>query len=296
MDAAKQVQVLPDATEIGKSFVAQVIRGPTLAAVFTLLLEPLFRRVAEGTQLSSLWMFVLGTTLIHAALYTTVNGFFALCDKYRWFESHKLPRTQRMLPSRKLILETLKEAVIGVLIIGPAALYCVHEYLLGDTTKSLDAELPSFLKLWGQFFGCLLTNQIGFYAAHRLLHEVPYLYKTIHKQHHKFVGTVGIAAEYAHPVEDVLASHIPTIGFVILGNVHMLVWFVWLSWRLLETYEAHSGYCFKRTWLSRLGLLHATAAEFHDSHHTTNKGNYGSNIGIDFLLGTMQPYVYAKEA
>ena len=47
---------------------------------------------------------------------------------------------------------------------------------------------------------------------------------------------------------------------------HVLTWWVWLAWRLFETYEGHSGYAFP--W------LHADVTVYHDFHHTMNKGNY----------------------
>jgi sterol desaturase/sphingolipid hydroxylase (fatty acid hydroxylase superfamily) len=43
-----------------------------------------------------------------------------------------------------------------------------------------------------------LVNDFLFYWAHRALHH-PKLYGRIHKQHHLFKQTIGIAAEFAHP-------------------------------------------------------------------------------------------------
>lgn len=41
-----------------------------------------------------------------------------------------------------------------------------------------------------------------FYLTHRSLHHKS-LYARFHKQHHEYTGTIGFAAEYAHPFETV---------------------------------------------------------------------------------------------
>jgi len=75
----------------------------------------------------------------------------------------------------------------------------------------------------GAMFACGLSHPVAtcdlqphaslsavFYWAHRVLHHRR-IYKYIHKQHHEFKATVGIAAEYAHPVESLLANAVPTM-------------------------------------------------------------------------------------
>jgi hypothetical protein len=66
------------------------------------------------------------------------------------------------------------------------------------------------------------------------------LYRWIHKQHHEYTGSIGFAAEYAHPIEALLANLLPTMGYAVAAGVHPLVFVLWLAWRLEETYEAHS--------------------------------------------------------
>lgn len=47
-------------------------------------------------------------------------------------------------------------------------------------------------------------------------------------QHHEFAGTIGIAAEYANPVEQIFANMLPTLGGVIFFPTHPLCAGVWL--------------------------------------------------------------------
>ena len=56
----------------------------------------------------------------------------------------------------------------------------------------------------------LCTPPAVFYWAHRALHHRS-IYKYIHKKHHEFKATVAMAAEHAHPVEQLLANAIPTM-------------------------------------------------------------------------------------
>ncbi|KNC82370.1 hypothetical protein SARC_05341 [Sphaeroforma arctica JP610] len=73
-------------------------------------------------------------------------------------------------------------------------------------------------------------------------------------------------------------------------GVHPLVYSVWIAWRMLETYEAHSGYCFSQSRLGQLGLLNGGHAAFHDYHHTINTGNYGGPL-FDGLFKSMDQWV-----
>ena len=137
-------------------------------------------------------------------------------------------------------------------------------------------------------------------------------------QHHEFAGTVGIAAEYANPVEQVFANMLPTLGGVIFFPTHPLLVAVWLVsrspqccvclpgevpahlitcsllqfLRLQQTYEAHSGYCFRGTLLDQLGFTHSEEAIHHDYHHTVNTGNFGTNY-MDWLCGTQDGFMAA---
>jgi len=120
-------------------------------------------------------------------------------------------------------------------------------------------------------------NDIGFYLTHRALHAHPFIYKHIHKQHHEYSGSIGLAAEYANPVESLISNIIPSLGGVILfGCHHPICVAIWLALRLQQTYFAHSGYCFRGTIIDFIGLGHSVGAAFHDHHHATNQGNYGS--------------------
>lgn len=220
-----------------------LVRGPALATAACYALWPAWRALFEYSQLSDRMFFTLTTTTVHAALYFGLNSFFLLCDTLGWLSEYKLPRSPAQVPSRALLLRTVLPQVVLQLVVLPLlAYYALFPLYVSMGAPPQDAPLPSTPVVFGSLLGCLLFNAWGFYAAHRVLHEFPSLYRAIHKQHHEYTGSVGFAAEYAHPVEALLANTIPTLGFGILAGIHPLVFCIWFAWRLEETYEAHSGY------------------------------------------------------
>lgn len=81
--------------------------------------------------------------------------------------------------------------------------------------------------------------------AHQALHW-GVLYKHIHKIHHKYSAPFGLAAEYAHPAE-VFILGTGTIAGPILycyltRNLHICTVYVWITLRLFQAVDAHSGY------------------------------------------------------
>ena len=248
-------------------------------------------------------LFALATSAIHAFMYFSLNGFFLACDRFGWLQRYKLPRKPQQVPSDALLAATLKESIPSQLILQPVTLYAVYCFLASFPSFYADASgsdptpvlqprpCPTLSTCFWHLAAAQVTNEFLFYWAHRTFHEFTFLYQNVHKQHHKFIGSVGIAAEYAHPLEQALANQGPTAFYCVYMSylIHPAIWLVWIGWRLWETYEAHSGYCFEDTWLSRIGLLHAHRARWHDFHHTVNKGNYGSKF-FDRLFGSMKAY------
>ena len=86
---------------------------------------------------------------------------------------------------------------------------------------------------------------IKFLLAHQALHT-RYLYKHIHKLHHKYSAPFGLAAEYAHPAEVFIlgAGTIcgPLIYCYFTQNLHLSTVLIWIVLRLFQAIDAHSGY------------------------------------------------------
>ena len=126
------------------------------------------------------------------------------------------------------------------------------------------------------------------YWFHRALHYGP-LYRMIHKLHHTYSAPFGLAAEYASPIEVMLLG-IGTVGIPILwvyatGDLHLFTMYVWITGRLFQAIDSHSGYDFPWS-LCHLVPFWAGAAH-HDVHHERFIGNYSSSFRWwDYLLDT----------
>ncbi|TAQ85210.1 hypothetical protein B7494_g6452 [Chlorociboria aeruginascens] len=126
------------------------------------------------------------------------------------------------------------------------------------------------------------------YWMHRAMHWGP-LYKNIHKIHHTYSAPFGLAAEYASPIE-VLVLGIGTVGVPILwvlltGQLHILTMYIWITMRLFQAIDAHSGYEFP--WSLHHFLPFWAGAEHHDTHHERFIGNYSSSFRWwDYVMDT----------
>jgi sterol desaturase/sphingolipid hydroxylase (fatty acid hydroxylase superfamily) len=79
--------------------------------------------------------------------------------------------------------------------------------------------------------------------------------RAFHKKHHEFVGTISIAAENAHPVENLIANFAPSLLFELTSGPHPFQFYTRLAWILSMTYETHSGFCFYGTYVCALLFL-----------------------------------------
>eukprot|EP00732_Lithocolla_globosa_P003913 Lithocolla_globosa_v1_NODE_3345_length_1694_cov_7.418548.p1 type:complete len:348 gc:universal NODE_3345_length_1694_cov_7.418548:1627-584(-) len=264
------------------------LRGAALATLFTYAIQKWYLKIACKFSTRQKVFFTMVITFIHSSLYFVLNSFFLASDKFHWLDKYKLPRKESQQPSKSLLWKTILTQVVSQFLVTPIFLLKKGgaDLFFKNNSYQCHSPLPSNpLLVFAWFSGSAFFNDFGFYATHRTMHEVPFLYKHIHKQHHEYVGTVGFAAEYSHPLEGIMSNILPTIGFPFLMKIHPLAFFVWLAWRLEETYEGHSGYCFLETTAGQWGLLNGFKSAFHDYHHTRNKGNFGAPF-VDMLLQT----------
>ncbi len=150
------------------------------------------------------------------------------------------------------------------------------------------SEFPTIATALGQIIFFVVVEDAAFYLAHSTLHRPAFYW--IHKKHHEYYHSIGIAAQYAHPVEFVLGNLVPFgLGAKFLGaQVHAATYLLWGILKLCETTEAHCGFNFE------LGVLRflpfSGSSDFHNYHHSHNVGNYGVLTFWDNLLGTSLDY------
>lgn len=285
--------------QVFRSTLIYHVRGPLLCTVFLFnAVWPLYTRLVSAwleRDLTPRLFFVVVTTVLHVALYWICNGMTYWWRQSGMFARYMIPRKEHEVPKTQLLVKTFKEAVVGQLVAEPAALYFIawpiYQYC---GAPAIDSPLPQFLPTFATFVIAYIVHDWLFYWSHRCGHSAK-LYRHVHKQHHAYSGTIGFAAEFASPLEQILSMKVPTSAGCILVGCHPAIWLVWMAFRLCQTYEAHSGFCFYGSWLHSIGLTNSESAAFHDFHHTSNRGNFGFGppAYLDHCFGTMDAWLAA---
>eukprot|EP01064_Diplonema_japonicum_P027548 TRINITY_DN3_c0_g1_i6.p1 TRINITY_DN3_c0_g1~~TRINITY_DN3_c0_g1_i6.p1 ORF type:complete len:343 (+),score=94.42 TRINITY_DN3_c0_g1_i6:89-1030(+) len=274
-----------------KNFLVFITRVPLVLTVLTYFLQPYWLMLVQCFRelgLNDAGILTVSLTLLHSVTYCICNGFYYFLDTHKYLQQYKMHRTPAMEHSGDQFKHTLAAALVSHVLVTPLVIYSSYNLVIKDYFMVPDEELTDFTILFFGYATAKVVNSMGFYWAHRAVHH-PALY-WIHKQHHSYVGTIGVSAEYAHPIEQLVANQLPTILGIVLTARHPLPTIIWLWERLEQSYQVHSGYAFVGTLPHKLGLTHASGAAFHDFHHTINSGNF-SEPWIDWLFGTMDPWL-----
>jgi sterol desaturase/sphingolipid hydroxylase (fatty acid hydroxylase superfamily) len=231
-------------------------------------------------------LFTVGMYLMNIVVFWGLNAILYVFYHFNLFPEKRINKGE--MPPQDLINECLIHLGVNHFLIYPVAVYFAFP-LFKHFGMEINAPVPPVSVFLRDFAVSIALNDTLFYWAHRMLHHAS-IYQYIHKKHHRFNMSIGIASAFAHPVEDVLANLIPTlVGCMIMGS-HVVVLWAWLTLRLMETIDAHSGYSFS---FSPFHLLpFQGGADRHDFHHSKNVGCYGSfTIFWDWLCGTDKAFL-----
>jgi methylsterol monooxygenase len=153
----------------------------------------------------------------------------------------------------------------------------------------ISAPFPTLTKMATHIAVFFVMEDAWHYWVHRLMHASSFLYKNIHKIHHRYTAPFGLTAEYASPIE-IMVLGLGTVGGPLIyasitKDLHILTVYIWMTLRLLQAVDSHSGYDFP--WSLHNWLPFWAGAEHHDVHHEQFKGNYASSFRWwDYCLGT----------
>ena len=195
----------------------------------------------------------------------------AWLDQFRW------------QPGRRPPAELVRKCLVYVMLIHIFSIvgsyFVFSKAMIGWSPQLLTGRLPGVITILVQLSISHFLTDFLFYLGHRLLHTGPF-YRWIHKQHHQFNVTVGIAAQYAHPLELLIGNVIPVMFAPVFFQYHFAVLCLWLFLAMGGTTSQHSGY---RWPLSG-------SDDFHDFHHYFIRCNFGSRPLWDGVFGTDKEY------
>lgn len=127
-------------------------------------------------------------------------------------------------------------------------------------------------------------DDLYFYFYHRMLHENKFLYKYIHKMHHRSRSPYPINYIYANPLEIFFGTGGIVISILIQGQLYSFSLILYTSIKTIHEIYIHSG-LFIHKDLYYFDIIGSSID--HDIHHYYLKGNYGSNLNyLDKLFDT----------
>jgi len=153
-------------------------------------------------------------------------------------------------------------------------------------------SFSSGLPLWARALAALVVGEFGYYWGHRLMHEIPFLWR-FHSIHHNAEQMDWLVSSHTHPLDVVfgrLAGFVPMYALGLaqplaghrIDSVPLLFMLVGTIWG----YFVHANVKWSFGWLN---VLVSTPA-FHHWHHTRNdhvNKNYASILPVmDILFGS----------
>ncbi|RWA99470.1 sterol desaturase family protein [Mesorhizobium sp.] len=140
--------------------------------------------------------------------------------------------------------------------------------------------------VWLQTLEIIVVADLGFYASHRLMHRIPWLWK-FHSIHHSIVELDALAAHRVHPLDQLFlksASLLPVyaLGFGVLPIVIANLIYYW------QALIIHSNI---RVGFGPLDRIIASP-RFHHWHHAKERAAVDKNFAgqlsfLDVVFGTM---------
>lgn len=185
---------------------------------------------------------------------------------------------------REIFYSSLTISIFAVL--GTLIMY--HPDIRPLTTLYPQITDRGWLYYFGLFPILFLVHDTYFYFIHRLMH-IPFLYKHIHKVHHRSTNPSPWAAYAFHPLEALLEFGIfPMFLFTIpVHFTHILLFFLAM---IAYNVYGHLGFELYPGRFSdhRLGRWINTSVN-HNQHHQFFTGNYSLYFLFwDRLLGTLR--------
>jgi len=208
-----------------------------LASQANPLVDPLLLDRAYWLPRQALSVFlslsVLGF-LLYLAIASLTYWFFFIVLKDK-FHPDTIPQPKEGQVRREILLALWSAPVMAILTTPVVLLE-----FMGYSKDYLDISEYG----WGYFFFSialfLVFTDTAIYWIHRLEHEIPFLYKYVHKPHHEWIVPTSYAAIAFHPVDGWLQS-MPYHIFVFLFPLQKYLYLGLFVFVQLWTISIHDG-------------------------------------------------------
>ncbi|KAJ6510525.1 hypothetical protein C8R45DRAFT_1059707 [Mycena sanguinolenta] len=232
----------------------------------------------------------LASFLMHEFVYFGRCVPWIIIDAIPYFRRWKLQAAK--IPTAQEQWTCTKQVLFSHFMVELPVIWLFHPMAEVFGMRTYQVPLPGFWELVPQIAFFFFFEDMFHYFAHQALHYGP-LYKHIHKIHHKYSAPFGLAAEYAHPAEVAILGTGTIAGPIIYcaftSNLHIYSMYIWITLRLFQAIDAHSGYDFP--WSLQHWLPFWSGAEHHDFHHMAFTNNFSTSFRWwDRMLGTDDKY------
>jgi sterol desaturase/sphingolipid hydroxylase (fatty acid hydroxylase superfamily) len=144
----------------------------------------------------SVWLSQVVTYVFFGVLFTFVDLFQYPQFIYRFKLQSKYPYDQKGNTRNPSLGKTLGIVLLAFITeLGVLIVFQKVCHRMFDTGVFVTYAPPSWFDIAFAIIGLTILSEIGFYCTHRLLHEIPFLYRNVHKVHHSFNTPIALAAE-----------------------------------------------------------------------------------------------------
>jgi lathosterol oxidase len=213
-------------------------------------------------------------------MYFAIGGLFELVYYRRRADAARWKCQPRRWPSpamrrKEILLGTANLTAAGV----ASGLLAYHLASGGWSTVYFDLAEHGIAFSIATTLLYFLVTDAALYGAHRLFHR-KWLFRTVHRVHHRWTSPTAFTAHAMHPVEFAVYQGIMVVPLFVLP-IHVVGLVVVLVYQNLIALLDHSGV----DLASRLPWQ--PPPRFHDDHHAHFHVNYGQTLGLwDRVFGT----------